>query len=89
MSFWVEKEVITDAKGTRLACDSAVERFENIVEGPSLWHPKQSRVSFGFITLHCSQPPLEEEARSDIENQINEMRCTSHIQWNLSYNLGT
>ena len=36
MSFWVEKEVITDAKITRLACDSAVERFENIVEGPSL-----------------------------------------------------
>ena len=74
------RERVTDAKGTRLACDSAVERFENIVEGPSLWHA---------FTLHCSQPPLEEEARSDIENQINEMRCTSHIQWNLSYNLGT
>ena len=36
MSFWVEKEVITGAKRTRLACDGAVERFENIVEGPSL-----------------------------------------------------
>ena len=31
------RERVTDAKGTRLACDSAVERFENIVEGPSLW----------------------------------------------------
>ena len=33
MSFWVKKELINDAKRTRLACDSAVERFENIVEG--------------------------------------------------------
>ena len=31
------RERVTDAKGTRLSCDSAVERFENIVEGPSLW----------------------------------------------------
>ena len=34
--FLGREEVITDAKITRLACDSAVERFENIVEGPSL-----------------------------------------------------
>ena len=75
MSFWVEKEVITDAKRTRLACDSAVERFENIVEGPSLWHAKQSfrlvenftRVSFGFITLHCSQPPKKKVALQNVQ----------------------
>ena len=30
------RERVADAKRTRLACDSAVERFENIVEGPSL-----------------------------------------------------
>ena len=41
------RERVTDAKGTRLACDSAVERFENIVEGPSLWHAKQSVISVG------------------------------------------
>ena len=46
-------------------------------------------LTFHLGSLHCSQPPLEEEARSDIQNQINEMRCTSHIQWNLSYILGT
>ena len=34
--FLGREEVITDAKITRLACDSAVERFENILEGPSL-----------------------------------------------------
>ena len=36
------RERVTDAKRTGLACDSAVERFENIVEGPSLSHAKQS-----------------------------------------------
>ena len=39
--------------------------------------------AFHLGSLHCTQPPLEEEARSDIENQIIEMRCTSRIQWKL------
>ena len=39
------RERVTGAKKTRLGCDSPVERFENIVECPALWHTKQSFLS--------------------------------------------
>ena len=41
------RERVTGAKKTRLGCDSAAERFENIVECPALWHAKQSFLSVG------------------------------------------
>ena len=34
------RERVTAAKKTPLGCDSAVERFENIVGCPALWHAK-------------------------------------------------
>jgi len=36
----LSQEQITGAKKTGLGCDSATERFENIVETPALWHAK-------------------------------------------------
>ena len=42
------RERVTGAKKTRLGCDSAAERFENIVECPALWHAKQSFLSVGW-----------------------------------------
>ena len=55
------RERVTDAKGTRLACDSAVERFESIVEGPSLWHMQSNPfgrlkilLAFHLGSLHCT-----------------------------------
>jgi len=45
------RERVTGAKKTRLGCDSIVERFENIVECPALWHAKQSFLSVSFICI--------------------------------------
>ena len=67
------RERVTDAKRTRLACDSAVERFENIVEGPSLWHAKQSfqfgrlkiLLAFHLGSLHCTVLNLHWKKRPD------------------------
>ena len=70
MSFCVEKEVITDAKRTRLACDSAVERFENIVEGPSLMQSNpfgrlKILLAFHLSSLHCTVLNLHWKRRPD------------------------
>lgn len=46
------RERVTSAKKTRLGCDSAVERFDNIVECPALWHAKQSFLAVSVITIH-------------------------------------
>ena len=43
------RERVTGAKKTRLGCDSIVERFENIVECPALWHAKQTFLSVSWI----------------------------------------
>ena len=43
------RERVTSAKKTRLGCDSSVERFDNIVECPALWHAKQSFLSVGLL----------------------------------------
>lgn len=45
------RERVTGAKKTRLGCDSTVERFENIVECPALWHAKQSFLSVSWINF--------------------------------------
>lgn len=45
------RERVTGAKKTRLGCDSIVERFENIVECPALWHTKQSFLSVSVICI--------------------------------------
>ena len=45
----LRRERVTGAKKTRLGCDSSVERFENIVECPALWHTKQSFLSVSLI----------------------------------------
>lgn len=45
------RERITGAKKTRLGCDSAAERFENIVETPALWHAKQSFLGVSFLII--------------------------------------
>lgn len=48
------RERVTGAKKTRLGCDSIVERFENIVECPALWHAKQSFLLVSWILfVHC------------------------------------
>ena len=44
---------------------------------------------FHLGSLHYTVLNLHWKKRPDIENQINEMRRTTHIQWNLSYILGT
>ncbi|XP_068733624.1 uncharacterized protein [Montipora capricornis] len=46
------RERVTGAKKTRLGCDSASERFENIVECPALWHAKQSFLSYVWEQLY-------------------------------------
>jgi len=43
------RERVSGAKKTRLGCDNAVERFDNIVECPALWHAKQSFLSVSLI----------------------------------------
>lgn len=43
----LDRERVTGAKKTPLDCDSAVERFQNIVECPALWHAKQAFLSVG------------------------------------------
>ena len=43
----LRRERVTAAKKTPLGWDSAVERFENIVGCPALWHAKQSFLSVG------------------------------------------
>ena len=48
---FLSRERVTDAKRTRLACDSAVERFENIVEGPSLQCSSDQKSDFLEINL--------------------------------------
>ncbi|CAH3179477.1 unnamed protein product, partial [Porites lobata] len=46
------RERVTSAKKTRLGCDSSVERFDNIVECPALWHAKQSFLSYVWEQLY-------------------------------------
>ncbi|XP_078365968.1 uncharacterized protein LOC144650183 isoform X2 [Oculina patagonica] len=46
------RERVTGAKKTRLGCDSCVERFENIVECPTLWHAKQSFLCYVWEQLY-------------------------------------
>ena len=45
------RQRVTGTKKTRLGCDSIVERFENIVECPALWHAKQSFLSVSVICI--------------------------------------
>jgi len=44
------RQRITGAKKTRVGCDSATERFENVVETPALWHAKQAFLGGSTIT---------------------------------------
>lgn len=41
------RERVTGAKKTRLGCDQQYEKFQNIIEFPTLWHTKQSFLGVG------------------------------------------
>lgn len=36
------RERVTAAKRTRAGCNYKADRFEHIIEGPAVWHAKQS-----------------------------------------------
>ena len=43
------QERITGTRNTRPGCDSAKERFENVVEMPALWHANQAFLGVSAI----------------------------------------
>lgn len=45
------RERVTGAKRTRAGCDHGTEKFEPIIECPSLWHMKQAFLGVNFETF--------------------------------------